>query len=47
MKTTFLSVVTWGLAVAPALAGDGGSLDSGTVLLIQAVGRAITKLIGF
>jgi hypothetical protein len=46
MKTTFLSVVTWGLAVAPAFAGDGGAMDGAGALLIQALGRLVGKLSG-
>jgi hypothetical protein len=46
-KTFFFTVAVWGLAVAPALAGDGGSMDGAGALLIQAVGRLVAKLIGF
>jgi hypothetical protein len=46
MKKILFSAAAWGLAVTPALAGDGGGLDGAGALLIQAIGRMIGKLTG-
>jgi hypothetical protein len=48
MKKVIFSAVVLGLAVGPALAGDGGSMDGTGALLIQAIGRLVGKfLAGF
>jgi hypothetical protein len=46
IKRLLLSAAFVGSSVAPAFAGDGGTQDSVGALIVQAVGHAISKLIG-
>jgi hypothetical protein len=46
MKRFFLSTSVLVATVGPALAGDGGGMDSTGAFLVQAMGRLAAKLIG-
>jgi hypothetical protein len=44
-RLTYSQLLLWA-SVVPAFAGDGASMDGTGALLVQAIGRAVAKLIG-